>query len=210
MLKSAAQGVAFLAITSLFTPPALAQDIPHSTHASAVPVELRKELSTTDTVLAFKQSDALDGSNAGAVAVVRHASTTERTSNPCDLLIYRIANSSYTLIDKSDKAVDCVHISFPKRAGELDLNDNLTVKPKEVTFFNERERGGQTYVFAYSAEKSTWHLLRATSIYTQPGKNKVDVIELSAAYPLDISWTPMSSFDPDRIADAMSRHRVIH
>lgn len=189
-----------------------ASAIPQATgpEASAVPDAIRSLLSPTDTVLAFKRQDQLDGTHTGAAMVVRHASPQASTANPCELVILQSKDTDYLVVDKTDKAVDCLTISFPKRAGEMDLNDNLTVKPKEIGYFNERERGGQTYVFAYSAKRSAWHLTHASSVYTRPGASKVDVIELTADYPADLGWIPMSSFDPRLIANALAKHRVVH
>lgn len=196
------------AIAVLF--PAVALSAPGNSTSSAIPDDVRSLLSPSDTVLAYKAMNALGDGGPGAVMVVRHALSNDAARNPCDLIVLQRKDATYVVSDKSDKAVDCLTISFPKRAGEMDLNDNLTVEPKEITYFNERERGGQTYTFSYSSEKSAWHLTHASSVSTQPGKAKVDVIELTVDYPSNIGWIPMSSFNPRAIADAMAKHRAVH
>lgn len=210
MVKKLCKQAAFFLSFAYLADPACATSQAASTSLSVVPESVRTLLAPTDTVLAFKQTDSLDGIGMGAALVVRHTSSGSASDNPCELIVLQSKSTGYVISSRSDKAVDCINIGFPKRAREMDLNDNLTVKPREIAYFNERERGGQTYVFAYSTKRSAWHLKHASSVHTQPGESKVDVIELTADYPADFGWVPMSSFDPRLIADALAKHRMIH
>lgn len=183
---------------------AIAAEAPPESGITSIPQEVRSLFGSTDTILAFK---TLNQDN--AAVVIRHGGTEKADSNPCDLIVLGKNGNAYTIQDKNDKAVDCTYNDHQKDAGEMALNDNLSVQPAEIRFFNEKARGGSTYTFAYLSTRKAWYLKQAKSVYTRSGTGGVEVVEEVVDYPANLPWTPMAAFDPKRTADLMAKHRHI-
>lgn len=174
-------------------------DIP----AAAVPNEVRGLVAATDTLLAYKPADLYGDGVRTAVIVIRHQvngkSDYDFDNNPCELVVLRQKDGKFAETDRSTKAVDCTYNDVARNAPAMSLNDNLTVAPASIVYVNQKGKGDSTFYFAWSKEKSAWYLQRATA--SNPDGN--GVANVSVSYPGDFAWTPMSSVDPEAIAEIL-------
>ena len=187
-------------------PPAAAD----STSAS-VPSGVRMLLSPTDTLLAYKPMESLGNGGDGAVIVVRHALTDDRSHNPCDLTVLRKTRDTFVVVVSSNHAVECIYNDIARRAGEFALDDQLNVKPHEITWSNELSKGHTLYTFAYASETSSWFLQRAevTSAENAEAGDGINVYKEVATYPDDFARVDMSDFNPRAIRTALAKHRKL-
>lgn len=184
---------------------------PADTSSTAVPQDVRALVAPTDTLLAYKATDLYGDGSWAAVIVVRHPATEmsdlDFDHNPCDLRVLRRQNGKIVEVDHSKKAVDCTYNDVERHAPAMSLNDYLKVSPASIVFINQKARGNSTFYFAWSQEKATWYLRRATATNVGDGAdiNDVRVTDVSASYPKNFGWTPMSSVDPDAMADILNK-----
>ncbi|MCW1777675.1 hypothetical protein NB693_25670 [Pantoea ananatis] len=91
------------------------------------------------------------------------------------------------------------------------LDDNLSLKPQEIVYVNQQTRSNVTYTLKYDPAKKAWYLAEASS--TAPAENPqsgaMDVFRGTASYPADFAWTPISQIDPEKLQDAMDKHRAV-
>lgn len=178
---------------------------PASTSTTAVPNEVRALVAPTDTLLAYKPADLYGDGNQAAVIVVRHQTSGKSDydfdSNPCELVVLRQQNGKLTKVDHSTKAVDCTYNDVARNAPAMSLNDNLTATSASIVYVNQKDKGDSTFYFAWSKEKNTWYLQRATA--SNPDDSSV--ANVSASYLKDFTWTPMSSVDPDAMAEILEK-----
>jgi hypothetical protein len=180
---------------------------PIDTPATAVPNDVRALVAPTDTLLAYKPADLYGDGNQAAVIVVRHQVTGKSDydfdNNPCELVVLRQKNGKLVEADRSTKAVDCTYNDVARNAPAMSLNDNLTVASGSIVYVNQKDKGDSTFYFAWSKEKSVWYLQRATA--SNPDGSSVP--NVSASYPKNFAWTPMSSVDPDAMAEMLEKQR---
>lgn len=173
------------------------------TPATSIPNEVRAVVASTDTLLAYKPADLYGDGVQAAVIVVRHQvsgkSDYDFGNNPCELVVLRQKDGRFAETDRSTKAVDCTYNDVARNAPAMSLNDNLTVAPASIVYVNQKDKGDSTFYFAWSKEKSAWYLQRATA--SNPDGNSV--ANVSVSYPGDFAWTPMSSVDPDAMAEIL-------
>lgn len=173
---------------------------------TAVPQDVRALVAPADTLLAYKAADLYGDGSQAAVIVVRHQASEKSDydfdSNPCDLLVLHQVNGKLIEADHSTKAVDCTYNDVARHAPAMSLNDNLTVSPASVVYVNQKDKGDSTFHFAWSKERAAWYLRRATA--SNPGSG-TSVAHVSATYPKDFGWTPMSSVDPEAIAEVLEK-----
>jgi hypothetical protein len=178
---------------------------PINTPATAMPNDVRALLAPTDTLLAYKPADLYGDGNQAVVIVIRHQvsgkSDYDFDNNPCELVVLRQKNGNLAEADRSTKAVDCTYNDVARNAPAMSLNDNLTAAPASIVYVNQKDRGDSTFYFAWSKEKSAWYLQRATA--SNPDGS--GVVNASASYPGDFAWTPMSSVDPDAMAEILEK-----
>lgn len=178
-----------------------------ATDSNQILSDLQSLFTTQDTVLALKTSRPLGQDDAGAVVVVRHPLTDGRQRNPCELIVLRNDGEHFSAAETNDKVVECIYNEATKSAGPLDLNHNLTVNPGEVTYFNEMARGGTTYRFAWSGEKSAWHLQHVEATSVENGDNGIAVYRSVLDYPSSLTWISLADFDPKQIQDSIAKSR---
>jgi hypothetical protein len=156
---------------------------------------LQPLLKSGDQILAFKQHDLTGDGQDDAVAIVRHADA-DASGNTCELLILQ-------------QAVDCLYNDVARNAKRLD--DNLSLKTQEIVYVNQQTRSNVTYTLKYDSAKNAWYLSEASS--TAPAENPqsgaMDVFRGTASYPADFAWTPISQIDPEKLQEAMDKHRAI-
>jgi hypothetical protein len=178
---------------------------PINTLATAVPNDVRALLALTDTLLAYKPADLYGDGNQAVVIVVRHQvsgkSDYDFDNNPCELVVLRQKNGKLAEADRSTKAVDCTYNDVARNAPAMSLNDNLMVAPASIVYVNQKDKGDNTFHFVWSKQKSAWYLQRATA--SNPDGS--GVANVSASYPGDFAWTPMSSVDPDAMAEILEK-----
>ncbi len=178
---------------------------PIGTPATSVPNDVRALVAPTDTLLAYKPADLYSDGNQAAVIVVRHQvsgkSDYDFDNNPCELVVLRQKSGKLAEVDRSTKAVDCTYNDVARNAPAMSLNDNLAVAPASIVYVNQKDKGDNTFYFAWSKEKSAWYLQRATA--SNPDGNSV--ANVSVSYPGDFTWTLMSSVDPDAIAEILEK-----
>ncbi|AND68946.1 hypothetical protein ATSB10_14920 [Dyella thiooxydans] len=176
-----------------------------------MPADVRALVAPTDTLLAYKAADLYRDGSWAAVIVVRHPasemSDLDFDHNPCDLLVLRRERGKLVKVDHSKKAVDCTYNDVERHAPAMSLNDYLKVSPASIVFINQKARGNSTFYFAWSQKKAAWYLRRATATNVGDGAdvNDVSVTDVSASYPKNFGWTPMSSVDPDAMADILNK-----
>lgn len=177
--------------------------------SASVPAGIRALLGPSDTLLAYKLVDSLGSGEAGAVIVVRHALTDDRSHNPCDLTVLRKEGDAFAGAGSSNRAVECIYNEITRRVGELALGDQLNVKPQEITWSNELTKGHSAYTFVYASEKSSWYLQRAEVTFVENAESgdDVNVYREVVNYPGDIARISMSEFNPGAIRKALARHR---
>ena len=103
--------------------------------------------------------------------------------------------------------VECTFNEAAKAAGALGLNHNLTVSSTEITYFNELARGSTAYTFAWSKEKSDWHLQHVEASSVQNGDDGVVVYKSVLDYPSSLPWIALTDFDPKLIREAVAKSR---
>jgi hypothetical protein len=166
---------------------------------------VRALIAPTDTLLAYKPADLYGDGNQAAVIVVRHQvsgkSDYDFDSNPCELVVLRQENGKLVETDRSTKAVDCTYNDVARNAPAMSLNDNLAAISASIIYVNQKDKGDSTFYFAWSKKKNSWYLQRATA--SNPDGSSVT--KVSASYPKNFAWTPMSSVDPDAIAKILEK-----
>lgn len=176
---------------------------PIRTPADSMPNDVRALVAPTDTLLAYKAADLYGDGSPAAVIVVRHQISGQRNydfdDNPCELVVLRQKNGKLVEADRSTKAVDCTYNDVARNAPAMSLNDNLTATPASIIYINQKDKGDSTFYFAWSKDKNTWYLQRATA----SNPDGINVTNVSASYPGDFAWTPMSSLDPDALAEVI-------
>ena len=179
---------------------------PADNSSTAVPQDVRALIAPTDTLLAYKATDLYEDGSQAAVIVVRHPASEKSdydfVSNPCDLVVLHQVNGKLIEADHSTKAVDCTYNYVARRAPAMSLNDDLKVSPGSITFVNQQRHGWSSFEFAWSKGKSTWHLHRATASNVDSENNGT---QTTISYPQDLGWTPMSSVDPEAIAEVLEK-----
>lgn len=179
---------------------------PVSTSSTTVPQDVRALIAPTDTLLAYKAADLYGDDSWATVIVVRHyaseMSDLDFDSNPCDLVVLHQVNGKLTETDHSTKAVDCTYNDVARHAPAMSLNDDLHVAPGSITFVNQQRYGWSSVEFAWSKGKRAWYLLRATASNVDSENNGT---QTTISYPKDLGWTPMSSTDPEAIAEVLER-----
>jgi hypothetical protein len=180
--------------------------MPGPTPATDASQDLHAFVAATDTLLAYKAADLYQDGVEEAVIVVRHKisgkSDYDFDDNPCELLVLQRRSGKLIETDRSKEVVDCTYNDVARSAPAMSLNDNLSVAPGSITYINQKDKGDSTFYFAWSKEKSTWFLQRATA--SNPDGSHV--ANVSASYPKDFAWTTMSAVDPDAIAQILEKH----
>ncbi|MCW0458492.1 MULTISPECIES: hypothetical protein [Xanthomonas] len=195
--------------TDSHSPAAATAKAPASPAASlSGEASLQPLLKPGDQILAFKQHDLTGNGGTDAVAIVRHANA-DASGNTCELLVLQQANAAWNVADRSPQAVDCLYNDVARNAKRLD--DNLSLKPQEIVYVNQQTRSNVTYTLKYDPAKKAWYLAEASS--TAPAENPqsgaMDVFRGTASYPADFAWTPISQIDPEKLQDAMDKHRAV-
>lgn len=177
---------------------------PADTSSAAVPQEVRALVASKDTLLAYKAADLYGDGSQAAVIVVRHPANekSDDDRNPCDLVVLHRVNGKLIEADHSAKAVDCTYNDIARRAPAMSLNDDLDVAPGSITFVNQQRYGWSSFEFAWSKDKGTWYLHRATASSVDSGNNGT---QTTLSYPKQLGWTPMAAIDPDAIAEALEK-----
>lgn len=172
--------------------------------STAVPQAVRALVAATDTLLAYKPADLYGDGSQAAVIVVRHPASekSDYDSNPCDLVVLHRVNGKLIEADHSAKAVDCTYNDIARRAPAMSLNDDLDVAPGSITFVNQQRYGWSSFEFAWSKDKGTWYLRRATASSVDSENNGT---QTTLSYPKHLGWTPMAAIDPDAIAEALQK-----
>jgi hypothetical protein len=173
---------------------------------TAVPNDVRALVQSTDTLLAYKPADLYSDNIQAAVIVIRHPisgkSDYDFDDNPCELVVLQQRSGKLAETDRGKKAVDCTYNDVARSAPAMSLNDNLSVASGSIVYVNQKDKGDSTFYFAWSKEKNTWFLQRATA--SNPKGSSV--VNVSASYPKDFAWTAMSAVDPDAIAQILEKH----
>lgn len=186
---------------------ALAQTTLTEASLTAVPTEVRAFVAPTDTLLAYRTADLYGDGAQAAVIVVRHQfngkSDYNFDENPCELLALRRKNGKLAEADYSTKVVDCTYNNVARNAPAMSLSDNLTVTPASIVYVNQKDKGDSAFYFAWSKEKNAWYLQRSTA--SNPDGDRVT--NVSVSYPVNFTWTPMSSVDPDAMAEILEKQR---
>lgn len=174
-----------------------------------IPTSLQPRFTTQDTVLAMKTTKPLGKDDGGTVVVVRHSFAQGGRRNPCELIVLKNDGGQFSAAEKNDKVVECTYNPATKSAAALGLNSNLIVTSNQITYFNELARGGTTYSFAWSEEKSAWHLQHVEASSVQNGDNGIVVYKSVLDYPSTLSWISLADFDPALIRESIARNRKI-
>lgn len=179
---------------------------PADTSTTAVPQDVHALVAPTDTLLAYKATDLYGDGSQAAVIVVRHQASEKSDydfdSNPCDLLVLHQVMGKLIEADHSTKAVDCTYNDVARHAPAMSLNDDLDISPGSITFVNQHRHGWSSFEFAWSKDKSTWYLHRATASKVDSKNNGT---QTTISYPKDLGWTTMSSVDPEAIAEDLEK-----
>jgi hypothetical protein len=179
---------------------------PAGTSPTTVPNDARALVRPTDTLLAYKPADLYNDGTQGAVIVIRRQVTGKSDydfdNNPCELVVLRQENGKLGEADRSTKVVDCTYNDVARNAPAMSLNDNLAVTPASIIYINQKDKGDSTFYFAWSKEKNAWYLQRATA--SNPDGSSVS--NVSASYPKDFAWTPLSSVDPDAMTEILEKY----
>lgn len=174
-----------------------------------VPTNIQALMAPGDTVLAFQRVKPFGADVAGGALVVRHAQPNPATDNACELWLLRATGDTYAVTAKNGQTVDCRYNESAKNAGPMDLLHNLTVSPTSVSYFNELQRGGATYVFAWDGQKRAWHLQHVEATSVENGESGVVVSKSVLDYPATLPWLTMDAFAPKLIRDSLRAHRTV-
>ena len=179
---------------------------PVNTSSKTVPLDVGALIAPTDTLLAYKAADLFGDGSWAAVIVVRHPasemSDLNFDHNPCDLWVLRRQNGKIVEVDHSKKVVDCTYNDVERHAPAMSLNDYLKVSPGSITFVNQQRYGWSSFEFTWSKGKSAWYLHRATASNVDSENNGT---QTTISYPKDLGWMPMSSIDPEAIAEVLEK-----
>ena len=176
-----------------------------SASQTQAPGDVRALLAPTDVLLAYKTADLYGDGTAAAVIVVRHridgASDYDFDNNPCELVVLRREEGKLVEAARSKKAVDCTYNDIARNAPAMSLEDNLSLATARITYANQKAKGDSTLYFAWSKDKNSWYLQRATTSNADGNT----VVKESASYPKDFSWTTMATLDPEALAEVLDR-----
>jgi hypothetical protein len=193
---------------------ALATAAGGNVHASAsiptIPDAAKALAQEGDTILAAKVMTTASGAPGFTAVVLRHPLDTDRSSNPCELVIVDSKANRASRIAGNSTVVDCRYNDHARTAAAMALNENLSVEQDRVSFFNESAKGGTTFSFALDHQRNEWHLDRAES--TTVGTDSagaVAVYKSTLTYPKYIPWLPMDDFDPKILRKTMADHRKL-
>jgi len=175
----------------------------------SVPDEVKTLFVASDTVLAVKASSHSSADAGTTAVVVRHAVEDGQRKNPCELVVLRKDKGRFVVSERNDKIVECIYNESAKTAGTLGLDHNLTVTPTEISYFNELARGGTTYTFTWSNDKTQWHLQHVDASSVQNEGGGVVVYKSVLDYPSQLSWIPLTDFDPKLIRESVSKNRKV-
>jgi hypothetical protein len=178
-----------------------------ATDANQIPARIQSLFITQDTVLAMKSAKPLGKDAEGMVVVVRHSLDEGQQRNPCELIVLKSDGGNLAASEKNGKVVECTYNQAARTADPLGLNRNLTVTSSEITYFNELARGGTTYTFVWSKEKSAWHLQHVEATSVQNGDSGVAVYKSILDYPSSLSWISLTDFDPKLIRESIVKNR---
>ena len=178
-----------------------------ATESTQIPTGVKALFGVQDTVLALKNAEPLGNDDGGTVVVVRHPSGNGSQRNPCELIILNNSGGRFVKSETSDKVVECTYNQAAKSAAVLGLDHNLTVNSNEITYFNELARGGTTYSFAWSKDKSAWHLQHVEATSVQNGDDGVVVYKSILDYPTSLPWISLTDFDPKVIREPIAQNR---
>jgi len=175
----------------------------------AVPTNIQALMVPGDTLLAFQPAKPFGADTAGGALVVRHAQPNPATDNACELWLLRATGDTYAVTSKNGQTVDCRYNESAKNAGPMALAHNLTVSPTSVSYFNELQRGGTTYVFAWDGQKRAWHLQHVEATSVENGESGVIVSKSVLDYPATLPWLTVDAFTPKLIRDSLRTHRAV-
>lgn len=180
--------------------------VPANMPSTTVPENVRALVAPTDKLLAYKPADLYGDGTPGAVLVVRHQASEKSDydfeNNPCELIVLHQRKNKLVEVAHSKKTVDCTYNDVARNAPALSLNDNLLLAPGSIVYVNQKEKGDSTFYFAWSKERNAWYLQRATASNPDSGSN---IAHVGAIYPGNLAWTPMSSVDPEAIAEVLQK-----
>lgn len=189
----------------------LACNAVEATQKNAVPNEIHSFVGPTDILLAYQKMNLFGDGSAAAVIILRHQKlvSTASEENSCDLLILRGKAGALSLFEKSSKVVECVYNEDAQNSS--DLNDNLELRPLQITYTNQRMGGYDAYMFKYSKEKEIWYLSQATSTFSEDNEDtgNKDSSEEKVRYPGNIPLTPLSKFDPASLSRELKKHKTV-
>lgn len=175
--------------------------------APSVPASIQALLKAGDTVLALKSIKPFGADLSGTAIVVRHAQSDDVHGNPCELMLLTPDGKSFTVAARSSQIVECRYNEAVKAAGSMGAQDNLTLSPTSVSYFNELSRGGTTYNFSWAKDKSAWHLQHVEASSVQNTETGVVVYKSVLDYPYTLPWIALGDFDPKAIRGAMMKNR---
>lgn len=177
--------------------------------SDVVPANIQALMIPGDTVLAFQPAKPFGADSAGGALVIRHARPDPKTQNACELWLLRATGATYAVSAKNGEVVDCRYNDSAKNAGSMALNQNLTVSPSSFSYFNELQRGGTTYVFAWDGQKRTWHLQHVEATSVENGESGVIVYKSVLDYPATLPLLTIDAFSPKAIREALHTHRAV-
>jgi hypothetical protein len=178
-----------------------------ATDITQIPDSVQALITAQDTVLAMKSAKPFGNTDGGTVIVVRHPLADDRGNKPCELIVLKDIGGQLVSSERNGEVVECAYNQANKSAKARDLDKNLDVSATEISFFNELPRGGTTYTFAWSHEKSSWHLQHVEATSVQNGDTGVLVYRSVLDYPSSLPWISLSDFDPKLIRDSVAKHR---
>jgi len=174
----------------------------------AAPPFAKEFIQVGDTVLAAKADAQLADGVSGAVLVIRHPIVADRSKNPCDLVVLAKSSEALRTSASNSNVVDCRYNELARNATEMGLDENLSVEPGKISFYNELSKGGASYTFSYDSKKAAWHLSQADSTSVQQGSSgEIEVYKASLTFPATLPWVPLNQFDPKSLRQLIEKHR---
>ncbi|WDM69321.1 MULTISPECIES: hypothetical protein [Xanthomonas] len=188
---------------------------PDTAQATLIPKQdpARKETHWTaapnEILLAYQETNLFGDGDTSAVAIVRRKDLSGAEPLPCTLMILKRKGNTFSVTEKNDKVVDCIYNENAQNSS--DLNENLEIKPLEISYTNQRTGGYDTYEFNYSTQKNTWYLSQAISTFFEENQNtgENEPFRESVRYPENLHFITLSDFDPISIEKEMKSHKSL-
>jgi hypothetical protein len=134
----------------------------------------------------------------------------DRAGYFCELVLLYARSEDVRVTGRSRAVIDCENNQANLVAAPLELNEQLELTPKKVTFEDEYFLGG-AHSTSFERSGETWHLSRVSSSRKSSTADSEGVIFVDgvASYPKDFGYISMDRFHRGEVEGSLSKNETI-